>query len=793
MADFRGHGTVPLDGSRPGGVPERPSAPAALTTVRRLVLAGMAAGVVVLAGVSAWSAVRASQAVGDTVATARVHDAYLRGALALDEEAWALTELLLGSGQPPRVAYERASSAFRSALRDVAERSDGPGPASAFVTVLEDRHQEHSRRVEALLAGDAAPSVADIAAVNTGIEAMATSLNLAARQQSGEQVAGLDAWAASARASAAVLPALFGLALALLLAIRVVLARHRDHNRRLGSLIEHTAELVVVFDTTHAISYVSPSVRHILGREPTDLVGNPGAGLLHPEDGARLSTVIAACLAAPGTVAGPVEFRLRHRDGTWRWVEAIVANHLDDPSVRGLIANAHDISERKAAEASLAHNATHDPVTALPNRLLFQDRVERALARLDREPGVFAVLFCDIDQFKVVNDTRGHTAGDDILRLVANRLLDAVRPGDTVARFGGDEFVLCCEGLRGADDALELARRLQTVFEPSFPVGTEEVFLTASIGVRVATTAGERAGDLVRDADAAMFEAKHSGRGATALHTPDIHARNEHRLEIETGLHLAIDRGELRVHYQPVVAIDSGTTVGVEALVRWQHPTRGLVPPIEFIEVAEATGQIVPIGAWVLREACTQLKAWQEAGHRDLLLSVNLSARQLASPLVAGMVGLVLAETGVDPGSVCLEVTETALMEDPDHAVSVLHDLRALGLHLAMDDFGTGYSSLSYLQRLPVDCIKIDRSFVIKVGDEAEATAIVAAVVHLAEALDLKVIAEGVETSQQRDRLSGLGCEFGQGYLWSRPAPAPDFMAWLTHGEKASVGASLVT
>jgi diguanylate cyclase (GGDEF)-like protein len=438
--------------------------------------------------------------------------------------------------------------------------------------------------------------------------------------------------------------------------------------------------------------------------------------------------------------------------------------------------------ERKRVEVELAHQALHDALTGLPNRGLFLDRLAQALARIGRHSSALAVLFCDLDRFKVVNDSLGHGAGDMLLVDVARRLEDVLRAGDTAARFGGDEFVILCEDISGAHQAIAVADRVSEVLAAPFVVGDDEVFVRTSIGIAMAAGQQARPESLVRDADAAMYRAKERGGGVYEVFDDEMRARAVKRLEIENALYRALDRGEFLLHYQPQVSLATGAVAGLEALVRWQHPERELVMPGEFIASAEETGLIIEIGEWVLREACEQAARWAllRGAGPPVRLSVNLSARQCAHPDLVGLVATALRESGVDPATICLEITETAVMADMEATVEVLDQLRALGVTLAIDDFGTGWSSLRALQRFPVDEVKIDKSFIDGMARDPQEAAIVAAIISLSHALGLRTVAEGIESVSQVDRLRALGCDLAQGYFFWRPAPAADLSPLLS-------------
>jgi diguanylate cyclase (GGDEF)-like protein/PAS domain S-box-containing protein len=550
---------------------------------------------------------------------------------------------------------------------------------------------------------------------------------------------------------------------------------------RYRSLALNSTDVVTIVEATGVISYQSSSVSRVFGFEAAELVGGELASWLHPDDAPGVLALLGTAAQSPGS-GTVVQCRLRHRDGTWRHVETAVNNLLHDAGVRGLVLNTRDVSERVALEEELRTRAWHDGLTGLANRALLGDRLEHAIARQARTAGPLSVLFLDLDDFKSLNDTLGHAAGDVVLLGVARRLEGCVRPGDTVARFGGDEFAVLLENA-GQADAERVARRVLSHLAEPFGVLGRDVRVRASVGVAVAAAAGDRAvsvDDLLGNADAAMYVAKTRGKDRFEVFEARMRTAAVERSGLRTDLGWALERGELEVHYQPVIDIAGGSVTGFEALLRWRHPRRGLLLPGAFIDLAEDSGLIVPIGAWVVAQACRQARSWADAhpGTR-LSMAVNVSARQLHDAGLAGAVAGALAESGVDPATLVLEITESVTVADTDATIARLRSLKDLGVGLAIDDFGTGYSSLRYLRRFPVDLLKIDRSFVAGLGRSPEDSAIVSSVIGLAHAFGLGVVAEGVETVEQLEALTLFGCDFAQGFNWRRPAPAVEAERWL--------------
>ena len=571
--------------------------------------------------------------------------------------------------------------------------------------------------------------------------------------------------------------------------LRAVLDELEASERRFRSLVQNVSDLILVVNGEGRLQYASPSLERILGWTPADKDHGLNGERIHPDDVRRLrSAFVHAKRPGPNTPATTA--RTRHSDGSWRWLEYSITDLRDDPSVGGWVVVARDVTERKHAEEQLVHQALHDALTGLPNRALFLDRLGLALSRLERRPGLAAVFFLDLDYFKVVNDSLGHSAGDQVLVAVAARLQSSLRDGDTAARLGGDEFAVLCDDLVDEGEALQIAERLgAAVASHPVPLAGRELVVTASIGVAFATQPDQRPEALLRDADAAMYRAKERGRARYELFDSAMRARAVARLETEATLRSALEDGQLSLSYQPEVSIADGRLIGAEALLRWRPDARAaddreLTPPSEFIAVAEETGLIVPIGEWVLREACAHLARWRDVSPERApdRVSINLSGRQLASTDLVDVVERALETAGLPPSVLCMEVTESVLMDDIELAVGALKALKALGVEIAIDDFGTGYSSLAHLRRFPVDMLKIDHSFVDGLGRNPEDAAIVRAVIALAQTLELTVVAEGVERPEQLEALRALGCERAQGNLFSSPLPEPAFAELLARG-----------
>ncbi len=559
---------------------------------------------------------------------------------------------------------------------------------------------------------------------------------------------------------------------------------------RFRALVQNFSDVITLADPGLVIRYQTPSITRLLGYSADELTGTRLTDLAHPDD--RLALLTAHDEAVQGLRADSASnVRLRHRDDSWRHVQSIHTNLLADPDVRAVVVTTRDVTAQTELQAQLQYNAFHDALTGLANRALFTDRLEHALARTDRGASPVAVLFIDLDDFKAVNDGSGHTTGDQLLKAVADRLRRVLRPSDTIARIGGDEFAVLIEDAADPARIQTTADRLLAALAEPFPVGQgepgEEARVGASIGIATGAAGQHDAAELLRHADVAMYAAKEAGKGRSTAFAPDMDSAIIGQLRLKAELARAVENGEFAVYYQPTVELATGRLAGVEALVRWQHPDRGLVPPLDFIPLAEQTGLIVPIGRFVLREACRQLAAWQVAypASPPMTVSVNLSARELDEPGLVDSVRAALDGARLDPAHLVLEITETLLLVDLPRTVAKLLELRALGVRLAIDDFGTGYSSLAYLENLPVDILKIDKSFVDRIGepttnddDAAHQPVMVSAISQLGHALRLKLVAEGIEQPEQVSLLRDLDCHYGQGYYFAKPLH-PDALAAL--------------
>jgi diguanylate cyclase (GGDEF)-like protein/PAS domain S-box-containing protein len=564
-----------------------------------------------------------------------------------------------------------------------------------------------------------------------------------------------------------------------------------DNETRFRSLVQHSADLITIIDGRDTIRYVSPAITRVFGHEADRLEGSPLRELVHTDDVVPMLSFLTDA-AKPGSRATTSHWRMRNASGAWCRVENVAVNLLDDPTVAGLVLTTRDVTHRVALEEQLVHRAFHDELTGLANRALFTNRVDQALLRATRDASRTAVLFLDLDDFKEINDSLGHAAGDTLLMQGAERLRACLRAGDTAARLGGDEFAVLLED---GDDASGVAERIGNAFARPFNLEGREAFVTASIGIAFAI-GGESGADLLRNADLAMYLAKKRGKARVERFARHMHEEVVERLDLLADLRYAIEREELQLEYQPIVELNTRTVSGLETLVRWNHPKRGRIPPAEFIPIAEQSGLIVPIGRWVLLHACSHARHWSRAmpDLPPVTVTVNLSARQLGDANLIDDVATALRVAGLRRDQLVLELTESTLLANSEETIGILTSLKGLGVRLAIDDFGTGYSSLSYLHRFPVDVLKIDKSFVDGVADGPGASALAAAVIGLGNSLGLRTVAEGIEQEAQHAALVQLGCRFGQGYLYAAPLPPGEVLEYLVrHGARMHSDSDRVT
>ena len=564
----------------------------------------------------------------------------------------------------------------------------------------------------------------------------------------------------------------------------------RVSEERFRSLVQNSTDTTFVMGAEGRIFYASPATLSMFGRNPEDLLGMRATELVHPEDRPRVEAQLAA-LVEIVKVTEPIQFRVEHADGTYRYAEAVVSNLRDNPSVAGYVGNLRDITERKEAESQLLHVALHDPLTGLPNRTLILDRADQMLVRSRREYRPVAALFVDLDNFKDINDSLGHDAGDKVLQAVAHRFVGILRESDTVGRLGGDEFVVLAEGASLGAGPEMVAERLHDALREPFRIeGYASVALTVTASIGIAGGQRNSASELLRDADIALYRAKALGKNRSALFQPEMQTAVLDRIELDADLRCALAEEQFFLLYQPVFDLDHVSVSGVEALLRWRHPVRGVVPPDQFIPMLEESGLIVDVGRWVLFQACHQAAQWHRRGHH-LSMSVNVSMRQLEIHAFVDHIKEALAETGLDPTTLVIEITESTLMRDADATVRRLREIKDLGVHVAIDDFGTGYSSLAYLRQFPVDALKIDRSFIAAMADSPESGALIHTLVELGRTLGLETLAEGIEDNDQLLKLQQEHCDRGQGFLFSRPIEPEAIEAFLLDAAETSRAAAV--
>jgi diguanylate cyclase (GGDEF)-like protein/PAS domain S-box-containing protein len=603
-----------------------------------------------------------------------------------------------------------------------------------------------------------------------------------------EDAAPIDATVAATRTNVLLIVGGYGLALLVVLFLGFagasrLLSRQNQllttSERRFRSLVQNSTDVNMVVSRDGKIAYESTAVERVLGYPPAGRIGRDALAEVVPDDKPAVVHLLSEVLRSPGAEAS-TEVRMRHADGSTRWIEVALRNLCDDPAVDGVVVNYRDVTPRHSLEEELRHQAFHDSLTGLANRALFLDRLQHAMSRKRGFGRPLAVMFVDLDDFKTVNDSLGHGEGDELLVAVAQRLHDALRSSDTIARMGGDEFAILIDDAVDGAAPIEVARRLQEALDAPFGHTKKDLFVRASIGVTVRISEDETPEDMLRNADIAMYTAKTNGKNRVEAYQPEMHAAATARLALRGDLERAMERDEFFLVYQPIVCLDNSRPTGVEALLRWRHYDRGVVNPTDFIPLAEETGLIVKLGTWVLEQACRQARAWDDSGVvRPVTINVNVSARQLQETDFVDEVRRILKHTQLPASRVTLEFTESLLLRDTDLTIATLHALKALGVRLAIDDFGTGYSSLSYLRRLPIDELKIDGSFIAGVSSEPDQIAVVRSIVELAETLHLDTVAEGIEGKAQLEALRGLSARMGQGYLFAEPLEAAQVTALL--------------
>ncbi|WNZ44752.1 EAL domain-containing protein [Leptolyngbya boryana CZ1] len=564
-----------------------------------------------------------------------------------------------------------------------------------------------------------------------------------------------------------------------------------EYLRLLESVVVNANEIVMISQTEEAIDdplglrivYVNDAFSRATGYSSGEAIGKSALLLLGEKTSISEVDRIRDTLNAHEPVRA--EVILYRKDESHFWVDVnMVPIRNEQGQVTHFVSVMREVTERKIVEEQLRRNAFHDSLTGLPNRLLFMERLSQTVERAHEDPNYrFALLFLDLDRFKVINDSLGHMIGDQLLIAIARRLESCLNKHDTVARLGGDEFTILLENIKNDADATKVAERVQKALSTPFNLSGHEVFTSASIGITLSSTDFDRPEDLLRGADIAMYRAKAQGKACHEVFDHDMHTHVVALMQLENDLRRAVERQDFELYYQPIVALATGRIMGFEALVRWQHPEQGIISPAKFVPIAEETGLIIPLGQWVLREACRQLKQWQDefASEPPLTVSVNLSSRQFSQPSLINQIRQILTETGIDAHCLKLEITESAIMENTESAMDMLLQLKAMGIQLSVDDFGTGYSSLGYLYRFPMDVLKIDRSFVSRVDVDGEKLELVRTIITLAWNLGMDVVAEGVETTKQLAQLKALKCEYGQGFLFSKPLPRIEAAKLIPH------------
>lgn len=770
--------------------------PAALTG--RIATAGLAIVLLFLIGAAIAAAATTRAAASDVSRASRVSDAYVRAQYAIAQEQSLQSTYRLEPTAGILAQHAAAGDAFTTAIQQV--RDEGTRRDRELVSELRPDHNQYTDATRRMFAAvDAGDTVTANHLEGADVDPIFSSI----QQRVANAAIDHSRQAQEARGS-------FGRTVDVILALTLVVgipglglvtvfwrvltgyqrrlqaATHaerealRRSEARFRPLVQNSSDMITVIGADTAIIYESPSSASILGRDAGELTGTKLSEIVHPDDASRVLLFFGGRFPREGSLA-IVEARLRHADGTWRFVEIVASDQTADPNVSGFVLNVRDVTERKELEDRLRYQAFHDPLTTLANRRRFTERLQHALARQARHHRLVAVLFLDLDDFKSVNDVHGHPTGDQLLIEAGVRLRACLRPEDTLARFGGDEFAVLLEDVADVAEANAVAARVLDSFRLPFMIAGTDVFIHVSIGIAASEQGGATADELLRQADVAMYVAKGRGKGRCEVFVAAMQHTIVEHLTLASDLQWAVERGEFVVYYQPTVALADGRIAGMEALIRWQHPERGLLPPHAFIGLAEETGLILPIGRWVLNEACAQVRDWQHRypGDQPLAIAVNVSVGQIRQPGLAAVVAEALAASGLPPESLILEITESVVMEDADLALHRLRELKKLGVRLAIDDFGTGYSSLNYLRRFPVDVLKIDKSFIDKIGRRGKEQDLARTIIELGRNLGMEIVAEGIQRPEQLARLRSLDCDLGQGYLFSRPLPADAIEAFL--------------
>jgi diguanylate cyclase (GGDEF)-like protein/PAS domain S-box-containing protein len=686
---------------------------------------------------------------------------YRVGVTAIGDITRGTPRLLVATGSPLRLTFDSA-------------HPEGPTQAEDLDPLVR-RHERQLRRQQFVLttANQCGPELAGALGPDTVV--------LVAAMVRGEEISGLLIVSGQGVDQPEIIDTICTLASQMMLAIdsielteQVTARRSEAHFR---SLFQHAADIILVVDEQMRLRFTTPSAQSVLGWDPADGEARTIDSVVVSGDAARARLKVGRVLAGEWRSSGAQdeEWRVLDRHGVVRLFEVSCQNLVDDPSVRGVVVTLHDITERRQLESDLKHQAFHDSLTQLPNRALFLDRVEHALARSGRHRERLAVILIDLDNFKVINDTRGHAAGDALLSQVARRLQSVLRASDSCARLGGDEFAILAEALVTDEEAGQLAERLAAQLRTPFDIGGETVSAGASIGVSTSDY-GANASELLLQADLAMYAAKDAGKGGIQFFRPELIDVMQMRARTASELEQAVKRDEFRLHFQPIVSLDTGGVIGVEALLRWQHPERGLLSPGDFIDIVEESDLAVDVGGWVIDHAVAQAAEWQRFAPADgvLKMSLNVAPRELAQAGFVDAVVNALHRHGLPAEALVLEITERMLAGTEPQIASAMAELQQLGVRLAVDDFGTGYAALGYLRRFPVSTLKIDRSFVAGLGSSPDDHALVEAIIRLGETFHLDLIAEGVETEGQRAELLRMGCHQAQGYHYSRPLPAAD-------------------